>query len=400
MLEILKEQEVLDKHFRVYGTADEPLFLAKDVAEWIGHSDASKMVSNIDEDEKLIRTLFVSGQDRDCLFVTEDGLYEVLMQSRKPIAKAFRKEIRKILTTIRKTETSEQLPHLKVSENNAIKEEPSKDTITSGLKLIENELVPVYITSTGEQVVNGRELWTVLGSKRQFTDWIKDRLEYVYSIENVDYQTFSQNCEKGRPSSEYIIKLDIAKEIAMLERNDKGKKVRMYFINIEKKYKQDNQPKLPMTYIEALEQLLASEKEKEQLKLENEQQALKIQEDAPKVSYYDIVINCTDLIPITMIAKDYGWSANKMNKYLEQKKVQYKFRDTWILYDEYAKLGYTGTKTVAFKSKTTDDQYSKMYTCWTQKGRLFIYNLLKGDSILPLIEKTKPNEPVTNNNNG
>lgn len=101
-LEVLNEQEVLGKHFRVYGTIDEPLFLAKDVAEWIEHTDLSRMVDLVDEGEKLKRTLYVSGQNREVWLLTEDGLYEVLMQSRKPIAKQFKKKVKEILHTIRK----------------------------------------------------------------------------------------------------------------------------------------------------------------------------------------------------------------------------------------------------------------------------------------------------------
>lgn len=101
-LEVLNEQEVLGKHFRVYGTIDEPLFLAKDVAEWIEHTDLSRMVDLVDEGEKLKRTLYVSGQNREVWLLTEDGLYEVLMQSRKPIAKQFKKKVKEILHAIRK----------------------------------------------------------------------------------------------------------------------------------------------------------------------------------------------------------------------------------------------------------------------------------------------------------
>lgn len=112
------------------------------------------------------------------------------------------------------------------------------------LTVIENELVPVYETSTGEKVVYGSELYECLGSKRQYTDWMKGRLLECDAVENEDYQSFSQNNEKptgGRPKSEYIIKLDIAKEMAMLERNEKGKQVRRYFIQVEKKYKEKHQ---------------------------------------------------------------------------------------------------------------------------------------------------------------
>ncbi len=112
------------------------------------------------------------------------------------------------------------------------------------LKLIENELVPVYKTSTGEQVVDGRELWTVLGSKRKFADWIKDRFYDCDAVENQDYFTFHKNVKRkdgqrgSTVSTEYIIQLDTAKEMAMLERNDVGKKVRRYFIEVEKRYKE------------------------------------------------------------------------------------------------------------------------------------------------------------------
>lgn len=101
-LEIIKTTELLGKKLTVYGTADNPLFLAKDVAEWIEHSDVSTMVRNVDEAERLTQTMFVSGQNRECWFLTEDGLYEVLMQSRKPIAKQFKQGVKEILRDIRK----------------------------------------------------------------------------------------------------------------------------------------------------------------------------------------------------------------------------------------------------------------------------------------------------------
>lgn len=100
--EPIKEQDVLDKKVFVYGTEEHPLFLAKDVAEWIGHNKPSEMISAVDPEEKQKAILSHSGQRREMWFLTEDGLYEVLMQSRKPIAKAFKKEIKKILKEIRR----------------------------------------------------------------------------------------------------------------------------------------------------------------------------------------------------------------------------------------------------------------------------------------------------------
>lgn len=106
------------------------------------------------------------------------------------------------------------------------------------LKVIENELVPVYETSNGEKVVYGSELHAVLGVKSRFNDWIRNRLNDCESIKNEDYEAVTKNLVSGGQSKEYIIKLDTAKEMAMLERNEKGKQVRRYFIQVEKKYKE------------------------------------------------------------------------------------------------------------------------------------------------------------------
>ena len=103
----ITEQSFLDKRIRVFGTPEDPLFLAKDVADWIDYnvSSVNKMLANVDEDEKTTRKIIPNGSNykTEAWFLTEDGLYEVLMQSRKPKAKEFKKEVKKILKSIRKT---------------------------------------------------------------------------------------------------------------------------------------------------------------------------------------------------------------------------------------------------------------------------------------------------------
>lgn len=98
-IKILTKAEVLAKEFILYGTVEEPLFLAKDVAEWIGLSNVSDMISRVDSSE--VTKLNLGGLQGECNFLTEDGLYEVLMQSRKPIARQFKKEVKVILKSIR-----------------------------------------------------------------------------------------------------------------------------------------------------------------------------------------------------------------------------------------------------------------------------------------------------------
>lgn len=95
------EVTLMGKTFNVYGTVEEPLFRAKDVADWIEHSNVSAMIQSIDEDEKAINIVYTPGGNQEVLFLTENGVYEVLMLSRKPIAKEFKKEVKKMLHILR-----------------------------------------------------------------------------------------------------------------------------------------------------------------------------------------------------------------------------------------------------------------------------------------------------------
>ena len=114
-----------------------------------------------------------------------------------------------------------------------------------------------------------------------------------------------------------------------------------------------------------------------------EQQIMELQ---PKASYYDLVLNCPDLLSVTVIAKDYGKSAKWLNNFLKEHKIQFKQGKIWLLYKEYAEQGYTSTKTHTVNGND-GKQHSKVNTYWTQKGRLFIYALLKSEGILPIMEQ-------------
>lgn len=109
------------------------------------------------------------------------------------------------------------------------------------MKLLINELIPVYETDTHEKVVNGRELHEFLEVGKDFTTWMKDRIEKFGFVDGEDYSPEMGRTSElgGRPKTEYILRLDMAKEIAMLEGNDQGKKVRKYFIAIETKARRE-----------------------------------------------------------------------------------------------------------------------------------------------------------------
>lgn len=138
--------------------------------------------------------------------------------------------------------------------------------------------------------------------------------------------------------------------------------------------------------IEALQAFKAERLQRVALEEENAVQKQQLSEMRPKASYYDVVLNSPDLVSVTEIAKDYGKSAQWLNEKLHDKGIQYKQGGRiWILYQKYAEKGYTSTKTHTYPD-SNGEIHTKVHTYWTQKGRLFIYDLLKGDGILPTME--------------
>ncbi len=152
-LKLLQETQLCGATLSVYGTPIEPLFKAKEVAEVLdysktgeGYYDTSRMLGTVDEDEKLLRTIFVAGQNREMWFLTEQGLYEVLMQSRKPIAKDFKRGVKKILKGIRTGEY--HLSNTFIRRTNRLLQS-AEDRIQSLRKAIKevDQMLPTYADS-------------------------------------------------------------------------------------------------------------------------------------------------------------------------------------------------------------------------------------------------------------
>lgn len=120
------------------------------------------------------------------------------------------------------------------------------------------------------------------------------------------------------------------------------------------------------------------------LELDNKIKSQQIAELQPKGIYYDLVLQCKNLLSVGQIAKDYGKSPQWLNDKLHELKVQYKQGNVWLLYQKYADKGYTKSKTQPITRSTGPDVV--LHTYWTQKGRLFIYELLKSQGILPNVE--------------
>lgn len=229
----------------------------------------------------------------------------------------------------------------------------------------------------GQRVVSARELHSFLESKKQFADWITHRIKKYGLIESVDYQTLSLNGEKGRPSIEYALTLDAAKELSMVEGNAKGKQARKYFIECERIARQPVQVKLP-TIKELAQAVIKLEDEKEMLLLINEKQSKELNAAAPLVTYANTVLISESTYNTNLIAKELGMSAISLNQILRAKGVQYKQADTWVLYHKYQAMGLTKTKTSTYTG-TNGEVKTSMLTVWTEAGRKFIHELMKNN---------------------
>lgn len=165
------------------------------------------------------------------------------------------------------------------------------------------------------QTVNARELHEFLQSKRQFSNWITYQIEAFEFTQGVDFITIN-NSVCSPPRKEYHISLDMAKELAMVERSAKGKEIRKYFIAVEKEYrsKQESQFKIPKTLSEALQ--LAADQAK-QIEYQNE----KIEVMTPKAEYYDQLLGSEELSDGEMTAKTLRTSRNKLYAFLKQRGV-------------------------------------------------------------------------------
>ncbi|HEN6676063.1 TPA: phage antirepressor [Streptococcus agalactiae] len=233
----------------------EPYFVGKDIADILGYSNSRDALSkHVDSEDKLTSQITTAGQNRNQTIINESGLYSLILSSKLPQAKDFKRWV-----------TSEVLPAI--------------------------------------------------------------RRHGMYAIDDL------------------LDNPDMA--IAALQKLKEERRLRL---QAQEEVSQKNQI---------------------------------IQELQPKATYYDLILQSESLVAISVIAKDYGMSAKKLNSLLHELKVQYKQGNTWLLYQKYASKGYTQSKT-----HPIDAERSKMHTYWTQKGRLFIYDLLKNKKgILPLIEQ-------------
>ena len=209
------------------------------------------------------------------------------------------------------------------------------------------------------------------------------RLEFEEEIGEGKISPTSYKDQWNREQPMFILDLQQSRQVLVRESKFVRKAVIKYIDELENKLR--GQFQVPTTFADAL-RLAAEQQERiEKLALDNKVKDQQILELQPKASYYDLILQCKDLLSMTVIAKDYGKSAEWMNKKLHELGVQFKQSGVWLLYQKYADKGYTQTKTQNYP-KTDGTQGVKIHMYWSQKGRLFLYNLLKNNGIMPVGE--------------
>lgn len=245
--------------------------------------------------------------------------------------------------------------------------------------MMSSELIKVTVQND-QQLISARDLHKGLGLKRQFTDWWKQNSKDFENGTDYTSTLTSVNVGNGaiREVQDYALTIDMAKQLCLLSRTKKGKEYREYLIEVEKKWND------PQSIVQRAIDILKSENL--QLKLENKNLTRQLEESNKKANYLDVILGTTDAILTTQIAMDYGYSAREFNKLLNRIKIQHKVNGQWILYKSYMGKNYTTTKLYSYTDKYGKD-HSKPLTAWTQRGRRLIYDVLKENGLLPLIER-------------
>ena len=248
------------------------------------------------------------------------------------------------------------------------------------------ELIKVVYGTDGP-TVSARDLHEGLEVGTKFATWFPRMAEYGFA-ENVDYKTCYPNLGSenhgGQNMVDYNISVDMAKQICMIQRSEKGRQYREYFLELEKAWNSPEQ--VFARALQMADRTINSLKDRCRfLGGQITEQQKVIEELQPKASYYDMILQCKELIATTVIAKDYGMSAKKFNKMLHDFGVQFNQSGVWMLYAKYQGSGYLKTKTHNYPD-AEGVQHSKEHSYWTQKGRLFLYDLLKRNGVLPLVE--------------
>ena len=227
------------------------------------------------------------------------------------------------------------------------------------------------IKINGNNTISGRELYDFLQVETPFKKWIDRMIEYGF-VEGTDFWTKMSKSTGGRPATEYELTISMAKELSMVQRNERGKQARLYFIECERRLKEQQKPALPdFTDPVIAARAWADEVEKKQLA------EAKVAELQPKADFYDAAASSESLFSMADVAKvlDMGIGRNKLFKFLREKKI---LQGDNMPYQRFVDAGYF--KVVEGKFMAGDNVVISKTTYVKQKGIDYIRKCLTNDN--------------------
>lgn len=252
-------------------------------------------------------------------------------------------------------------------------------------------LIPVSYDNPERPTVSGRELHDFLKIETPYAKWFGRMTEYGFT-EGEDYaEVLDKNVQNplgGRPSTDHQLTIPMAKELCMIQRNERGKRARQYFLAVEAQW---NSPEAVMRRA-----VLIAQKQNDQLKAVNKQLLAENSDLKPDAEYARAVCIGDNCRTATSIAKDYGMSGEKLNSILHGLKIQWKNSDgQWVLYAKYSGKGYTKNR----KGRPFEHNSGKITTpnttVLTEAGQRFIYEQLKAIGLTPSIDHKENVEQTT-----
>lgn len=250
-----------------------------------------------------------------------------------------------------------------------------------------NTLIPISYDNPERPTVSGRELHEFLKIDTPYAKWFGRMTEYGFT-EGEDYVLVGQKCPTNNPKNPYTERTDhqltipMAKELCMIQRNERGKQARQYFLAVEAQW---NSPEAVMRRA-----VLIAQSQNEKLKASNRALLKENNDLRPDAEYARTVCLGDNCRTVGSIAKDYGMTAERLNTILHGLKIQYKTPDKqWVLYSKYCNKGYTKNR----KSKPITHNSGRITTpnttVWTESGQRFIYDQLAKIGYLPVVDSEK-----------
>ena len=250
---------------------------------------------------------------------------------------------------------------------------------------MEKELIKITTNEDGQKLVSARELHEGLKVKSKFNDWITKRITKYGFEENQDFILVTQKKVTNNPKNpyteqkDYVITVDMAKELCMVENNELGRQFRKYFIEAEKQLKEIKKLDSYMIEdpIERAKRWIEEAEERKALMEENIKKDEEIKVLKPKAEFTDKFLQDDTLYKATDIAKEVGMTATKFNKLLEGLGIQFKQGGKWYITSEYDGNSYTKPYTFEYKEGKFQTQMR-----FTSKGRKFILDTLESLGVI------------------